>query len=108
MKILIVEDCEMVQTVLSALLERLGHNTIVAQSGEEGLGMIGDDIDVIITDLSLPGMSGLEMLNTLQNNNKIPSISIVMSGNLRVDIPNWVGNTLQKPFTLTALKEVLN
>ncbi|MEM7048379.1 MAG: sigma-54 dependent transcriptional regulator [Acidobacteriota bacterium] len=63
MNILVIDDEEVLQDVLTALIQREGHTTFTARSGEEGLATLQrEEIDLVILDLMLPGMSGHEVL----------------------------------------------
>ena len=63
MNILIVDDEEVLQDVLTSLVRREGWNPLCARSGEEALQILGQEpVDLILLDLMLPGMSGMEVL----------------------------------------------
>ena len=63
MNILIIDDEEVLQDVLTSLIQREGHTTFSARTGEEGLRVLGnEEIDLVVLDLMLPGMSGQEVL----------------------------------------------
>ncbi|MEM7481578.1 MAG: sigma-54 dependent transcriptional regulator [Acidobacteriota bacterium] len=67
MNILVVDDEEVLQDVLSALIRKEGHTTFTARSGEEGLAVLRrEEIDLVILDLMLPGMSGHEVLHQIR------------------------------------------
>jgi len=63
MNILIIDDEEVLQDVLTSLIQREGHTTFSARTGEEGLRVLGnEEIDLVVLDLMLPGMSGQDVL----------------------------------------------
>ncbi|QQR75227.1 MAG: sigma-54-dependent Fis family transcriptional regulator [Holophagales bacterium] len=67
MNILIVDDEEVLQDVLSVLLRREGYNPVVARTGEDALLVLErEEIDLVLLDLMLPGMSGIEVLRQLK------------------------------------------
>ena len=67
MNILIVDDEEVLQDILSVLLRREGYNPIVARTGEEALLVLErEEIDLVLLDLMLPGMSGIEVMRQLK------------------------------------------
>ncbi len=67
MNILIIDDEEVLQDVLTQLIQREGHTTFSATTGEEGLRILGqEEIDLVVLDLMLPGMSGQEVLAEIQ------------------------------------------
>ncbi len=68
MSILIVDDEEVLQDVLSKLLHREGYPTISASSGEEALEIMErEEVDLVLLDLMLPGISGREVLRQIRH-----------------------------------------
>ncbi|HKH45636.1 MAG TPA: sigma-54 dependent transcriptional regulator [Thermoanaerobaculia bacterium] len=67
MNILIVDDEEVLQDVLSVLIRKEGHHTISAYSGEEALEILErEDVDLVLLDLMLPGMHGMQVLQHIR------------------------------------------
>ena len=62
-RVLVVDDEEAVRRVAGATLSRAGHEPLLAADGPEALGLLteGAPIDLLITDLEMPGMNGLEL-----------------------------------------------
>lgn len=81
-RILIAEDEQVLLDLLKVLLEMIDDEFEVysANNGREALELInGLDIDLLITDIKMPEMDGLELIREMQN--KYPSIKILaMSG----------------------------
>jgi two-component system cell cycle response regulator DivK len=66
-RILLVEDNEMNRDMLSRRLERRGYEVIVAVDGEEGVARAKSDApDIVLMDLSLPGIDGWEATRQLK------------------------------------------
>lgn len=66
-RILLVEDNEMNRDMLSRRLERRGYDVIVAVDGEEGVARAKTDTpDVVLMDMSLPGIDGWEATRQLK------------------------------------------
>ncbi len=66
MNILIVDDEEVLQDVLTALIRKEGHQAFSARTGEEALTVLArEEIDLVLLDLMLPGMSGQEVLRQI-------------------------------------------
>jgi DNA-binding NtrC family response regulator len=75
--ILIVDDEPNVRRVLGTLLEQAGYATTRAESGEQALDLVrAQDPDLVITDLKMPGMDGMELLARLRET--FPEIPVVM------------------------------
>jgi len=75
MDILIVEDSEDVAELVAFNLERKGWRTTIAPSGEEGLRLIRENRpDMVILDIMLPGMDGLEVYRTMKQNESTANI----------------------------------
>src|ERR1051326_6178720 len=71
MKVLIVDDEEVLRDVLETVLRREGFDVVLAASGEEELSVLdGDtdaDVDLVILDLMLPGISGIDTLRAIRS-----------------------------------------
>lgn len=67
-KILFVDDDASLRTVVSIALKRDGHDVVVATDGDDALAKFGQDqFDLVIQDVRMPGMNGLELLERLKN-----------------------------------------
>src|SRR4051794_11071529 len=108
--VLLVEDEPMVRTVAERALTRHGYTVITADNGEEALDVLarGEAIDLLISDVVMPGMDGPTMVREARKSR--PDLKILfMSGyaeeQLRksIDIENV--NFLPKPFSVTELAE---
>src|SRR3954451_25386600 len=78
MRILIVDDEEVLRDVLDAVLRREGFEVVMAASGEEALAVLDEDdnIDLVILDIMLPGISGIDTLRALRLWN--PSLPVII------------------------------
>ncbi len=75
--IMIVDDEERIRRILSMQLEKSGYNVIPISDGQEALSLIGQvDIDVIITDIRMPGVTGDQILRYVKTN--YPAIPVIM------------------------------
>lgn len=79
--ILVVDDSPSVQKMMSGLLSAKGYKVTCAGTGEDALRIFREEeIDLVITDIILPGMSGLNLLKLVKESN--PEIDVVIvSGN---------------------------
>ena len=111
--ILLVEDEEMVRGLICEVLKREGYKVLVCGDAAEGIETSqqhGAQIDLLLTDVVMPGMSGTEMACRIQEN--LPRLRVVfMSGytehglNGVAQVDNF--DYLQKPFTLKTLTQTL-
>ena len=101
--ILVVDDEPNYLIVLSELLKEEGFEVLTAQRGEEGFKIVEEvDLDLVITDMRMPGMDGLELLSAIKNYNKeLPVIMITAFGEVEkavVAMKAGAYNYLAKPF----------
>ena len=65
--ILVVDDEDVLQDVLGSLLRKEGHSPIAARTGEDALTILDrEEIDLVLLDLMLPGLTGIEVLRQLR------------------------------------------
>jgi DNA-binding NtrC family response regulator len=78
MRILIVDDEEVLRDVLDAVLRREGFDVVMAASGEQALAVLDDDdaIDLVILDVKLPGISGIDTLRAVRISN--PNLPVIV------------------------------
>jgi DNA-binding NtrC family response regulator len=76
-KILVVDDEEIVLKSCQKILEGGGHQVFTALSGQEAFELLGkESIDIVITDIKMPGMDGMEVLERIKE--KYPDILVIM------------------------------
>jgi two-component system alkaline phosphatase synthesis response regulator PhoP len=77
--VLIVDDEMHILELLRYNLESNGYNVIQAESGEEALEIIKDNqVDIILLDLMLPGIDGLEVLRRIRSTEDYKEIPVIM------------------------------
>ena len=106
--VLVVEDEEPVRHIARVALEARGYHVVAASTGAEGLALADDtEVDLLLTDVVMPGMSGREVATALLA--KYPSVKVLyMSGyfddaHVRAQLAEAQASVLQKPFTPRAL-----
>lgn len=78
MKILLVEDHELNRQMLARRLRRLGYEVITACDGEEGVSAAGLYLpDVILMDLSLPGINGAEATGAIRKGKMTQCLPVI-------------------------------
>jgi two-component system response regulator PilR (NtrC family) len=66
-KVLVVDDEQDVRETLETVLRKLDYNPMVAAGGEEALDIIRNQkVDVVLSDLYMPGMNGIELLKRVK------------------------------------------
>lgn len=68
MKVLVIDDEEMIRSLAEKVLRRGGYEVTTAESGEEAIETLSNeaDIDGVLLDMNLPGMTGLDTLRKLR------------------------------------------
>ena len=76
-KVLIVEDEQSISNFISMILTANGYDTIIVRSGEEALTMIASHCpDLIVLDLGLPDMDGMEVLKSVRKWSNLPVVVV--------------------------------
>jgi CheY-like chemotaxis protein len=110
-RILVVDDDAVVRDILRIVLKQLGHEVVEAENGREGLERyLAEPAALIITDLDMPVMNGLEMIKEIRND--FPeALIIAISADFRPLLPAiealGVQGTFEKPFSLIALRDAV-
>ena len=99
-RILIVDDEPAIVELLALLLEEEGYVVLRAYDGEQGLRVAkGERPDLVISDVSMPRLTGLDLLRALRANGSRETPVILMSAVVR-DVPADNCVFLPKPFDL--------
>ncbi len=112
--ILIVEDTETSNRFYNAALSRTNASLLWALDGEEALVKLkdSDNIDVVLLDLNLPGISGFDVLKKLRKTNKdlavIVQTAYVLSGEEAACYELGANDFITKPIMLDQLLSSLN
>jgi two-component system cell cycle sensor histidine kinase/response regulator CckA len=98
-RVLVVDDEQMVRDVVCRMLGDIGYDTAAAPDGAAALNRLraGDRFDAMILDLTMPGMSGRELITVLRT--EIPHLPVIVcSGHLRDGAETLGASFLAKPF----------
>ena len=108
---LLVDDVAMNLKILGAMLKRLGVEYVSADSGAAALEILKrEQPGVILTDLWMPGMSGIELVEHLTGDprwKQIPVIAVTADVQIAAEKRALFTDLLLKPITLDSLREVL-
>ncbi|HDP80893.1 MAG TPA: response regulator [Spirochaetes bacterium] len=114
-RVLIFDDEKAILRVARGILEQCGYKTVTARSGPEGLEIYRREhrnIDGVLLDLSMPGMSGLEVYERLRAIN--PAVRVLLSsGYMEEDTLKKAGERgikgfIHKPYTAEELSEKMS
>jgi CheY-like chemotaxis protein len=114
MNILLVEDSDEVSCITVEYLQELGHQVVAVAEAEKALARLKHEIfDAVMTDIRLPGMSGLELARKLIKD--YPNLPVVIaSGYGALNVEFLLGEQqrtvlmLPKPYDLPDLERTLN
>lgn len=108
MKLLIIDDEKSIRNTLKEILEFEGHEVALAADGVEGLEKaVAENFDVIFSDIKMPNMDGMELLDKL-NESGVDSSVIMISGHGSIDsavdcIKKGAFDFIQKPLDLNRI-----
>ncbi|EJM48675.1 PAS domain S-box [Pseudomonas sp. GM33] len=109
LSVLVVDDDSLVLTSTCLLLEDLGHRVISASCGTRALELFNSEpqIDLVITDMAMPQMSGAQLANAIRNMR--PDVPIILATGYAERLEGFAAHLprLPKPFTQLNLVEVI-
>lgn len=108
-KILIVDDDLAIRTMLQKVLEREGYDVVAALNGEEAVDLAEKEApDLILLDLGLPGIDGIETLKRIKkNDSEIAAIMITAEGSIQSAVSAMKAgarNYITKPFNTDEIR----
>ena len=112
--ILIVDDSESIRTILKLTLEFKGYTVIEAEDGKKAFEILKQtDCDLVIADIVMPHMSGVELLNKVRHTLKkedLPVIICTAEENVNEEefIRKGASKLLIKPFSPRSLLEIVD
>ncbi len=111
-KVIAIDDDSIIRTLLSNMLKKAGYDVITAVDGKTGLRLaIDEDPDVVITDYQMPGMNGMEVLESLrQTKPSLPVIMLTAHGDIALTIKSMQAGAydyLEKPIKVDELLKIV-
>ncbi|MCA9889454.1 MAG: response regulator, partial [Anaerolineae bacterium] len=77
--ILITDDNPTNIILLDRLIQRMGHRTTHAETGEEAIRLLErDTFDLVLLDIMLPGMTGFQVLEWIRERHSLDSLPVIM------------------------------
>jgi CheY-like chemotaxis protein len=108
----LVDDEEMIIDVSKAILEKLGYRVVIAKGGEpaiDAVKRIGEDIDLVILDLIMPGMDGSKVFDRIREIK--PNMPVILSSGYSLNdqaddiLQRGCNGFIQKPFNISKLSQ---
>ncbi len=111
-RILAVDDQAVILDLLSAMCQTAGYSVRTTDTAQQGLELaLSEPFDIILTDLAMPGMSGLEMAREIRK--RKPNLPIVLVTGWEVNLSPaqleaaGITNVLYKPFRIEQLTDII-
>ena len=107
MRILVVEDDQMIREGISEYLSEFGYTIIEAGDGKQALEKFNKDINLVILDIQIPFINGLEVLKEIRRTSKLPILILTAFSDEEYKIEaftNLADGYIEKPFSLPVLK----
>ncbi|MEW6412262.1 MAG: response regulator [Candidatus Zixiibacteriota bacterium] len=111
-RILAIDDQAVILDLISAMCQSTGYDVKTAETGQGGLEMaLREKFDVILTDLAMPGLSGVEIAHEIRK--KRPNVPVVLVTGYEVKISAerleaaGITRVLHKPFRIEQLTEII-
>ncbi len=116
--ILAVDDSLTMRELVKASLEDGGYNVLVAEDGKEALGLLHQNsVDLVVTDLNMPVMDGLELTKSIRSGTSHQYVPILfLSTESKVEIKQkakeagatgWIVKPFEKESLLKVIKRVV-
>ncbi len=107
MKILVVEDDKTLREGISEYLSEFGYIVMEAKDGSEAISKFNNDINLIILDIQIPFINGLDVLKEIRKKSKVPVLMLTAFSDEEFKIEaftNLADGYVEKPFSLPVLK----
>src|SRR5579872_4254619 len=111
--VLVADDNEVAQRLCRRVLEKAGHRVLTASDGQEAVMLaLGQSPDMILMDVAMPGMDGLEAMRQIKAQKPEMTIVIASAHSMASDRERFLAagadDVLSKPFKLTDLTGVVD
>jgi DNA-binding NtrC family response regulator len=111
-RVLVVDDDRVVRNLIAEILRRAGHDVVAVAEAKEALRVAADgSIELVVTDVTMPGMSGLELAAAVRSGHPgLPVLIVTGSGtdDMVADaLASGAAGVLAKPFTQAELRQAV-
>jgi two-component system chemotaxis response regulator CheY len=115
MKTLIVDDSRLIRDFIRQQLQRLGNECVEAEDGSVALNLLrsGESFDLMLVDVNMPVMNGLECVRRVREENIDTRMKVMVvttesdHHSIETALENGADEYLMKPFTASSLREKL-
>ena len=107
MNILVVEDDQRIREGIAAFLSEFGYTILEAGDGREALSKFNKEIHLVILDIQIPFVNGLEVLKEIRRQSKLPVLILTAFSDEEYKIDAFThlaDGYMEKPFSLPLLK----
>lgn len=107
MRLLVVEDDKTLREGIGEYLAEFGYTVIEAKDGREAISKFNHDINLIILDIQIPFVNGLDVLKEIRRKSKVPILILTAFSDEEYKIEaftNLADGYIEKPFSLPVLK----
>ncbi|MGI9018393.1 MAG: response regulator [Euzebya sp.] len=113
MRVLIVDDEPDLRMILQFNVRRSGHEVVLAADASQAYDhIVADPPDALLLDVSMPGETGLELLDRLRAEDRVPSQVALLSAALTSGLPPELADQgvrmLPKPFGVAELEDLVS
>src|SRR6187401_2426923 len=111
-RILVADDEPNLRRVLTAILRREGYDVLQAADGSEAIDLLAEPLDVVITDLKMPRVDGMEVLRHASA--QLPNVPVIMItafgtvDNAVAAVKAGAFDYLEKPFEQEQIRQIVN
>lgn len=109
-RILVVDDEENIRLLYERELKKEGYEILLAGNGKEALNQVKEgEPDLVLLDIKMPGVDGLELLNKILNiNNKLPVVLNTAYASFKDNFSAWAAEAyVVKSSDLTEMKQTV-
>ena len=107
MNILVVEDDQSIREGIAAFLSEFGYTMVEAKDGREALLKFNKELHLVILDIQIPFVNGLEVLKEIRKQSKLPVLILTAFSDEEYKIDAFThlaDGYMEKPFSLPLLK----
>lgn len=112
-RVLLVEDDFLLQLATRKALELIGYSCVVVENGEAAVLTADKDFDIVLMDINLPGIDGMEATRQIRKNEAnnatrhIPIVALTSTTNIKQCLQAGMDDFMSKPALMDDLKSMI-